>query len=104
MASVYVHLSGRDIENKILELNGLKPSEKQRELMKTRKCLRCEFTNDPSSQYCCKCGMVLDEKEALKLKDVEPADCFNDFLQELYKGWRTSKMASNPFLRVTEVE
>jgi len=42
MASVYVHLSGRDVDNALLALQGMaKPEDKKEELLKVCACPRC---------------------------------------------------------------
>ncbi len=43
MAAIYVHLSGRDVDNSILEMYGIKPEEKpEEEELKAVKCPRCK--------------------------------------------------------------
>ena len=84
MASVYVHLSGKDIENKLLEINGLKVEEKQE--TKLNKCFRCGYINTVNSKYCSNCGMVLDIKESLNLEED-----FVKFLLEMYEKWKNRK-------------
>ena len=62
MASVYVHLSGRDVDNALLELQGFgKPIQKQEEVMKVAFCRRCHEKNSPSNKYCARCGTPTDE-------------------------------------------
>ncbi len=69
MPATYVHLSGRDVDDKILQIHGLKPrgKEKQDE-MRPIECPRCQYINSPVSRYCGRCGTVLDEKERIKLE------------------------------------
>jgi site-specific recombinase XerD len=55
MPAYYVHLSGRDVDNRMLELHGLKP--KQDELKgEIQACPRCEFNNSAISKFCNRCG------------------------------------------------
>jgi len=62
MASVYVHLSGRDVDNALIALQGFdKPVQKQEEIMKITYCRRCHEKNSPSSKYCARCGTPTDE-------------------------------------------
>ncbi len=70
MAGVYVHLSGADIEKKILEKNGLKDhiNNAGKETLKPRECPRCKGTNPNTARYCYTCGMVLDTKAALEIE------------------------------------
>lgn len=69
MPATYVHLSGRDVDDKILQIHGLKPrgKEKQDE-MRPVECPRCQYINSPVSRYCGRCGTVLDEKDRIKLE------------------------------------
>jgi len=69
MAATYVHLSGRNIDNKILRIHGInvKDEDKEEEL-KPVKCPRCQYINAPVSRYCGRCGTVLDEAERVKLE------------------------------------
>jgi len=68
MASVYVHLSGRDVDNAILKLNGLAVTEKKEdETLKIKNCERCKEKNSPISKYCSRCGSPLDIKTAIEL-------------------------------------
>jgi len=69
MPATYVHLSGRDVDDKILQIHGLKPKDKgKKDVLKPRECPRCKYINAPVSRYCGRCGTVLDEEERLKLE------------------------------------
>lgn len=72
MTSVYIHLSGQDIENKILTINGIKPQE-QEELPKipTFKCYRCGEINSIGNKFCCKCGAPLQHEIIQKMETVK---------------------------------
>jgi len=64
MASIYVHLSGRDVDNAILSIYGIKPKDDKGNGLKPKKCLRCGAINPPTNKYCSKCGMTLDMETA----------------------------------------
>jgi len=66
MPSIYVRLSGRDIDNKLLELHGLKPKENQSLEQTGKMCPRCQTKNSPASKFCSRCGSALDIKTALE--------------------------------------
>ena len=70
MASVYVHLSGSDVSNKILANAGLIDQangiQSNKEILKSIKCPRCDKVNPPDNKYC-SCGFVLDLKEVNKI-------------------------------------
>ena len=70
MASVYVHLSGRDVDNAILKLHGLATAEKkENEALKLKNCARCQEKNSPVSKFCSRCGSPLDTKTAMELDE-----------------------------------
>jgi len=60
--SIYVHLSGRDIECAIKRIYGLEEEEEDKTI-KPIKCPRCGEVNTPQARFCHKCGLPLDEKE-----------------------------------------
>lgn len=77
MTRTYVHLSGRDIDDKILSLYNLKNINEKKEmnLPVPRKCPRCNELNEPTAEFCHKCWLILDPKRAFefdrKLKVLE---------------------------------
>ena len=72
MPATYVHLSGKSIDNAILQLNGMKNRAEIKEIeAKPINCPRCETINPAESRYCCKCAGLLDIKEALELEAKE---------------------------------
>lgn len=61
MVATYVHLSGRDIDNAVLQANGVAPKEKPDSTTLTVKpCPRCGLANTVTSTYCARCGAALD--------------------------------------------
>jgi len=69
MASVYVHLSGKDVSNKILANAGIineDNAENGRDTLKSIKCPRCNKINSAETKYC-SCGFCLDLKEMNKI-------------------------------------
>ena len=63
MASIYVHLSGRDVDNALLKVHGIKkPEEEEKSQINPKKCPRCQEINPFTNKYCNRCGMILDEK------------------------------------------
>jgi site-specific recombinase XerD len=73
MPAVYIHLSGADVEKKILEKNGLvEPDEEiKTPPTKPKMCPRCKTKNSYDSQYCMICSAVLDPKKAKEIEDRE---------------------------------
>ena len=75
MPGVYIHLSGADIDKKILGIHGLVEEEEKVEdrPLTPKKCPRCEIDNPPTAKFCYKCSAVLDIKAALELEDAHKA-------------------------------
>ncbi|AAM05234.1 tyrosine-type recombinase/integrase [Methanosarcina acetivorans] len=61
MASVYVHLSGKDIDDAILKMNGIIMDETHADGLRVGRCSRCKELNSESAMYCWKCGQPLRE-------------------------------------------
>lgn len=63
MASVYVHLSGKDIDNAILKMNGIDTEEEDtNNKLKVTKCPRCREIQDSKASFCFKCGLPLNKE------------------------------------------
>ncbi len=72
MAAVYVHLSGRDIDNKILEIEGVKPEEETApDPMATVICPRCKKPNSPDARFCMVCSMAMTDQVAQELQEAQ---------------------------------
>lgn len=56
MASIYVHMSGRDVDSTLLALNGLEKPEEKREEFQATACPRCKESNSPNAKFCLRCG------------------------------------------------
>ncbi|MDI6640470.1 MAG: site-specific integrase, partial [Methanocellales archaeon] len=71
MPAIYVHLSGADVDKKVLARHGLiEEKEKIEERPLTpKKCPRCETKNPSTAKFCNKCSAVLDVKAAIKLQE-----------------------------------
>jgi len=69
MAAVYVHLSGRDVDNALLELHGIARDEDEVEKtrLKPKQCARCELTNPATHRFCKRCGHPLDNATSIEL-------------------------------------
>ena len=62
MASIYVHLSGRDVDNSLLSLYGIKMNEEGlKSTIVPVECPQCRSSNPAGGQYCSFCGTVLSE-------------------------------------------
>ena len=69
MASVYVHLSGRDVKDAIMKVYGLREEERREEAenMKPVVCPRCGTPNPHQAKACFKCALILDDRLALEV-------------------------------------
>jgi len=85
MASVYVHLSGRDVDNALLKLNGIEVNEEKKEQeLRPLICPRCKARNSPDAKFCSNCGLCLDPKTAVRIDELrEKAD---RLMKELIKN------------------
>lgn len=71
MASVYVHLSGRDVDNALLKLHGIETNEEAKEEdFKALLCPRCKARNSPDAKFCFNCGSCLDLKTAMQIDEL----------------------------------
>lgn len=63
MASIYVHLSGRDVDNALLKVYGMENREEKKEsIFKPKECPRCQQVNQATNRFCSRCGMPLDKE------------------------------------------
>jgi len=71
MPSIYVHLSGRDVDGVLLKAHGITVDQESKVKMTLTltKCPRCGKDSSSEAQFCPACGMVLDLKAAVKLED-----------------------------------
>jgi hypothetical protein len=70
MLEVYSHLSGKDVDDKLLALHGFKPRDDNKTILTPKICTQCQAENSPMGIYCQKCGhpLVSNSTEDL-LKD-----------------------------------
>ena len=72
MPRIYVHLSGRDIDNAILKMNNMIEEKKEnKEELTTKKCPKCNTNNSFEVKYCVYCGLALDDKYGLNIIQKE---------------------------------
>lgn len=71
MPRIYVHLSGRDIDNAIYsKVYGLDTGDKKEENIMPVICPRCKENCGPASEYCYRCGMSLKEEKVLNMEKM----------------------------------
>ncbi|MCC4771841.1 tyrosine-type recombinase/integrase [Methanosarcina sp. DH2] len=86
MPATYLHLSGADIEKKILQKSGViedKTEEKQKEL-RPIECPRCKTKNPVGAKYCSSCSMIIDQETAIKLDETEKI--YSESLNTILRG------------------
>ena len=68
--SIYVHLSGRDIDHALLKHYGIEieAEERAETVLKPKPCARCGFHNPPTGRYCARCSAALDVRTAIELE------------------------------------
>ncbi|APH38214.1 tyrosine-type recombinase/integrase [Methanohalophilus halophilus] len=72
MPATYLHLSGEDVDKRVLSIHGIVPDEdkpEKDETLKPRECPRCGKKNPADAKYCSQCSLVLDAKTAMNLKE-----------------------------------
>ncbi|MFH1821669.1 MAG: site-specific integrase, partial [Methanobacteriota archaeon] len=69
MPSVYVHLSGRDLDKTLFEHYGIEPPEEnaQEDPLKKKVCPRCKADNSVSARFCWRCWSAFDLAQADEL-------------------------------------
>jgi ribosomal protein S27AE len=80
MAAIYVHLSGRDVDDALLKMHGIVTDEKKDVQMSPKKCPRCSVMNSPTTKFCSKCGLALNIKAALEIEE-KSSEITMDFMQ-----------------------
>ncbi|MDN7023615.1 integrase [Methanoculleus sp. FWC-SCC1] len=86
MPEVYVHLSGADVERKLLENAGFidDSPDPADAALEPRQCPRCKNLNAHDALYCAACSMALDERAAMKVDEsTEEAKKSEEYLQML---------------------
>jgi ribosomal protein L40E len=83
MPSIYVHLSGRDVDDAILGVYGLKKAEEERPKLTPIICPRCNENNPYDGKFCSKCGLALDIEAATQIDEARnETDKVMDVLME----------------------
>ncbi|HLC22574.1 MAG TPA: tyrosine-type recombinase/integrase [Candidatus Nanoarchaeia archaeon] len=87
MPATYVHISGKDLDEDILRINGMKPGEKPISFKPSaRACPRCKEINAPNALYCCKCAEIVDPTLAIKSK-MEEVNKPANMIQSPFMEW-----------------
>jgi integrase/recombinase XerD len=68
MLSEYSHLVSQDVNQVMLEIHGIKTSDRKKE-SKIKQCPRCNQINPKGHLFCKDCGSILDMKTAVELDE-----------------------------------
>ncbi|TGC08138.1 tyrosine-type recombinase/integrase [Methanolobus halotolerans] len=71
MPSVYIHMSGKQVDNALLKMHGLAKEEDAKPQLSPIKCPRCRTMNGPTSDFCCSCGMALNSVAATNIDNMQ---------------------------------
>ncbi|MDH3779635.1 MAG: site-specific integrase, partial [Nitrosopumilus sp.] len=96
MPARYVHLSGKDVEDALLELHGIKSRDENETTVKLKTCPRCAEQNTPDSHRCSSCGFILDEKLLAKTTESDHT-VLQDMLKRLEKLEKTGESIETSF-------
>lgn len=66
MPSLYVHLAGKDLDDKLLAIYTSKKIDLPKPDFLPTICPRCEESNAPAVKYCKRCGTPLEQEEIAK--------------------------------------
>jgi len=84
MASTYVHLSGKDIDDALLKLHGFKPGDnKELKNISVKTCFKCNESNSVLSQFCKKCGFPLDTTAMIEIDETRRK--IDEFMFEMFR-------------------
>jgi len=91
MPSIYVHLSGRDIDEDILGIYGLREAEHEEPAIKPKTCPRCGFLNPIEAKICNRCGLALSIEAAASQEEdlyftAEEVEALKKLLQLMKNG------------------
>ncbi|KKG13749.1 hypothetical protein EO94_17920 [Methanosarcina sp. 2.H.T.1A.3] len=67
MPAIYVHLSGKQIDDAMLRIHGIVKQEDNKPQLSTVNCPRCKHVNGTVSNFCARCGMALNVQTALDM-------------------------------------
>ncbi|MHA1632094.1 MAG: tyrosine-type recombinase/integrase [Candidatus Freyarchaeota archaeon] len=86
MVRRYIHLSGADVKDAVLEAHGLKPP-KYTEVMPLRECPRCRARNESLNEYCAECGYPLVKDQPIVVRDLSKVQELERELEELKRDF-----------------
>jgi len=105
MASIYVHLSGKDLDEDFKRLHGL-PTEKVGPALKgelsPKECPRCKASNPATHVYCYACGFRMDK--GIYATDIQERELFLNTYHEVLMELREKKGAmTDDFYKIMDM-
>ena len=100
MPSIYVHMSGRDVDKALPKIGGVEVDEEEKKSeFKVRVCVRCGSSNSPASSFCGRCGLPLSAEGVAKVTAAEAtASSIAAALAGRLQGFIEKELQSNPGL------
>lgn len=98
MPSVYVHLSGKQVDDAMLRIYGMKRKEDMIPELTSKTCPICEKLNSPTSKFCSRCGHPLDHRALQDIQEME------NRIPELLKLIMKSDQAKEFFSKLDKLE
>jgi len=84
MAAIYVHMSGKDTDEAILQANGIKIQKQEKEsTFRLINCQRCNTNNPPTNKVCQHCSFILDKN--LQHKIIEEDERRNEKIDKIFQ-------------------
>lgn len=85
----YVHVSGRDLDDKYDVMHGIKDKEDEEE-DDVAECPRCSEVNENGASYCYRCGCALNESAKNAMESVEDAIIESSLSEEVSEDERSA--------------
>jgi integrase len=71
MRETYIHILPDDIEQEILEKNGIKPKAAQRNSLLSQQCPHCAMVNTRTATFCYSCGSPISEDAIATMEQLQ---------------------------------
>ena len=69
--ATYVHLSGKDMDDAVLKMYGIKKDENDAEFLKPGVCPRCHELTAVNAKFCFKCGLPLTKEASITVETIK---------------------------------
>jgi integrase/recombinase XerD len=92
MNGIYVHLSGKDLDEDFMKAAGIVQQEKTVESpLKPKTCRRCKTINSGPAEYCVRCGLPFDESKLIEQVSKEESEAMQKELENLRQNMTALK-------------